>query len=289
MSFDFRPIGGSIADLRIGVLPAVVVLAAMMLTPVAVSAQDQPKPPSSKARDAIARTALMKVPPNIDASPLPRLKGDFISLGADGRWSARSEGQQFLTSDVTGSQGPNADCSREAIVHYATAAPSTFEADKKGMLYGVQTHTPETRMMTKYWDMPGFNSCALVVYAILKRAGCGWAKYTADAKAIYDMANAAGWKPSTTQEGGCMVAWNSKSDGTRARIGDKQKQSRRGNTRFRHVGIATGSLLSVDNTSWLSRPTTFFTFRPIIYEPPIFLCPPSAGSRREDVAPAKQN
>jgi hypothetical protein len=72
-----------------------------------------------------------------------------------------------------------------------------------------------------------------------------------------------------------MVAWNSKWGGTRARIGDRQKQSPRGSTRFRHVGITTGTWLSVDNSSWLSRPTTFFTIRPISYEPPIFLCPPA--------------
>jgi hypothetical protein len=289
MSFEIRLAGGCITRTRVSVLPGYVILAAMLLAPLPASAQDPAKALSAKARAAIARTALLKVPPHIDASPLPRLKGDFISLGADGRWSTRGEGKQFLTSDVTGGQDPTADCSREAIVHYAKAAPSVFEGDKKGLLYGVQTHTPETRMMTRYWDMPGFNSCALVVYAILKRAGCPWAKYTADAKAIYDMANDAGWRPSTVQEGGCMVAWNSKSDGPRARIGDKQKQSRRGNTRFRHVGIATGNLLSVDNTSWLSRPTTFFTFRPIIYEPPIFLCPTPAESRPEGVATPKQN
>jgi hypothetical protein len=40
----------------------------------------------------------------------------------------------------------------------------------------VQTHSPETRIATKSWYMPGFNSCALVFYAILKKAGCGWAR-----------------------------------------------------------------------------------------------------------------
>ena len=145
-------------------------------------------------------------------------------------------------------------------------------------------------MKTRYWDMPGFNSCALVVHAILKRAGCEWAKYTADAKAIYDMAYGAGWRPSAAQEAGCIVAWNSKSEGSRSRIGDRQKQTRRGTTRYRHVGIATGALLSVDNTSWLSRPTAFFTFRPITYERPIFLCHPGEAKpglnrhSREEVA-----
>ena len=252
-----------------------VAVAVMLLVPRPAAAQEAPKLPDAKTRDAIARDALTKVPRHIDASPLPRAKGDFVSLGADGLWNKPAEGTHFMTSEMAGKQGPAADCSREAIVHYANAAPSAFEADKGGLLYGVKTHTPETRVKTRYWDMPGFNSCALVVYAILKQAGCGWAKYTADAKAIYDMAHGAGWRPSTVQEGGCMVAWNSKSEGSRSRIGDRQKQARRGNTRYRHVGIATGTLLSVDNTSWLSRPTAYFTFRPITYERPIFLCPPA--------------
>jgi hypothetical protein len=110
----------------------------------------------------------------------------------------------------------------------------------------------------------------------------GWAKYTADAKGIYDMAFEAGWRPAPVQEGGCMVAWNSKWEGKRPRIGDRQKQATRGGTSFRHVGITTGAWLSVDNTSWLSRPTTYLTIRPITYEPPIFLCPPAEGGKPRD-------
>jgi hypothetical protein len=254
---------------------AALIFTATLLAPPDAWAADQPEPPSAKARDAIAQKALRKVPPHIDASPLPRIKGDFVSLGADGMWHRPAGSVRFLTSDVAGSQGPAADCSREAIIHYASAAPSAFEGGEQGLLYGVQTHTPETRVTTRYWDMPGFNSCALVVYAILTRAGCGWAKYTADAKAIYDMASGAGWRPAAAQQGGCIVAWNSRWAGARSRIGDRQKQTRHGGTRFRHVGITTGALLSVDNTSWLGRPTAFFTFRPIAYEPPIFLCPPA--------------
>ena len=288
MSCDLGLFGGSRINAGKGARLACIVLAAMLLMRLPAAAQEKPKLPDAKTRDTIARKALTKVPPHIDASPLPRHKGDFVSLGADGLWNRPAEGTNFLTADMTGSQGPAADCSREAIVHYAKAAPSAFEPDKQGLLYGVKTHTPETRLKTRYWDMPGFNSCALVVHAILKRAGCGWAKYTADAKAIYDLAYGAGWRPSSAQEGGCIVAWNSKWDGTRSRIGDRQKQTRRGSTRFRHVGVATGTLLSVDNTSWLSRPTAFFTFRPITYERPIFLCPPGAAKPEQAVAPEKK-
>jgi hypothetical protein len=214
-----------------------------------------------------------------DVSPLPNYKGDFVSLGGDGVWNRPPAGRKMLGAAMAAAGPPEPDCSRQAIIHYASEAPNAFEADKGGRLYGVQTHTPATRVTTRYWDMPGFNSCALVVYAILKQSGCRWARYTADAKAIYDQAYAAGWTPSATQEGGCIVAWNSRWDGDRSRIGDRQQQSRSGSTRFRHVGIATGSWLSVDNSSWLGRPTRFFTFRPILYERPIFLCPPSGGAR----------
>jgi hypothetical protein len=219
--------------------------------------------------------------PGPDLSPLPNFKGDFIAMGANGVWNIPPKGRPMLGAGMVPTQPPAPDCSPEAIVHFAMEAPAAFEADKSGRLYGVQTHTPATRVTTRYWDMPGYNSCALVVYAILKRAGCGWARYTADAKGIYDQAYQAGWKASDTQEGGCMVAWNSRWDGGRARIGDRQKQSPRGGTRFRHVGIATGRWMSVDNSSWQGRPTRFFTFRPIIYETPIFLCPPSVSVQQD--------
>ena len=226
--------------------------------------------------------ALSETPADIDASPLPTNFGDFVSLGAAGAWRRPVSPQISLyASSASSTLKQKQDCSPQAIIHYARIAPSEFESDKKGLLYGVKTHTPATSLTTRYWDMPGFNSCALVVYAILKKAGCKWAKYTANAKAIYDMAHKNGWQPSDEQKGGCMVAWNSKWEGKRARIGTRQKQTKAGSTRFRHVGIATGSWLSVDNNSWLSRPTTFFTFRPIMYESPIFLCPPDSGVERE--------
>lgn len=170
---------------------------------------------------------------------------------------------------------PAADCSREAVAYYASKAPSVFEKDKKGLLYGVETHTPDTRV----WGMPGYNSCALVVHAILKRAGCGWAKYTADAKAVFDMASAAGWRPSAVQTAGCIVAWNANWKGERPRIGSNQKKGVK--VSFRHVGITTGRWMAVDNTSYLSRPVTYITVRPVAYERPIFLCPPEKAASRK--------
>ena len=230
-------------------------LAAALLAQPGAATQDQPRLPGAKAREAIARKALAKVPPHIDASPLPRYTGDFVSLGADGIWNKSAQSARFLTSDIAGGQAPSPDCSREAIIHYARRRPSAFEADKKGLLYGVQTYTPETRVKTRYWDMPGFNSCALVVYAILKRAGCGWAGYTADAKAIYDMAYDAGWRPSAAQQGRLHRRLEFEM-GRRRGPGSATGRSRRGRgtTRFRHVGITTGALLSVDNTL-LARPS----------------------------------
>ncbi len=231
--------------------------------------------------------ALSQQSAKADVSPLPNYSGDYVSLGAEGQWHRPGDG---AIASVYGyipvaDEDPAPDCSPDAIVHYARKAPDVFEIGKRGLLYGVETHTPATRVTTRYWDMPGFNSCALVVYAILKRAGCSWAKYTANAKGIYDMAAQSGWRPSTSQRGGCMVAWNSRWDGSRARIGRGGKQGNGGGTLFRHVGIATGSWLSVDNSSWLGRPTTFFTYRPVIYESPMFLCPPADTPKQQSSPP----
>jgi hypothetical protein len=171
----------------------------------------------------------------------------------------------------TSTTEPAPDCSREAIAHYAWRAPFVFERDRKGLLYGVETHTAVTRV----GNTPGVLSCALVVHAILKRAGCGWAKYSPDAKAVYDMALAGGWRRTNTQEPGCIVAWNSRQEGKRPPI-DRSEGPR--SVRFRHVGITTGRWLAVDNTSSLSRPLPFFTWRPYRYQTPTFICPPKEAA-----------
>lgn len=208
-----------------------------------------------------------------DLSPLPNYKGEFVSAGRDGQWN-RPKSKFALGAVDSGALNlrPQANCSPEAIVHYAERAPEVFDGEKSGLLYGVKTHTSATRV----GDMPGYNSCALVTHAILKKAGCKWARRTASAKAIYDTAYKHGWRPSASQEGGCIVAWNSLEAGGRSRIGrgkDAAKKSS-GGVLFRHVGIATGSWWSVDNTSFLGRPTAGITTRPFRYESPIFLCPP---------------
>jgi hypothetical protein len=176
-----------------------------------------------------------------------------------------------IAAAAVGKPEQAADCSRESIIHYAAEAPGSFEKDRSGLLYGIETHTPATRV----GDNPGLFSCALVTYAILKRAGCSWVKYTANAKTIFDMAAKNGWRRSPRQEGGCMVAWNSPLQGGRERIArESEPGGGRQGTRFRHVGITTGGWMSVDNSSALARPTRFFTWRPWRYEWPIFLCPP---------------
>ncbi|MEM7620740.1 MAG: hypothetical protein AAF228_09830 [Pseudomonadota bacterium] len=239
-----------------------------------------------------------------DISPVPNYQGHFISLGMNGAWrqskasramsSKRVDSRRFVGAAATGLGGglsgksgahrrqktvgtPRASCSPEAIVYYADRAPINFKAEKRGLLYGVKTHTAATRVA----DMPGYNSCALVVYAILKKAGCRWARYTANAKAIYDMAYKQGWRPSNVQKPGCLVAWNSKQYGNRARIGrgvHRKKDARKG-VYYRHVGISTGSWMAMDNSSYFSRPSAFVTTRPIRYEPPIFLCPVAKKKR----------
>lgn len=208
---------------------------------------------------------------DVDVSPPPNYKGDYVSMDLSGAWRKPASIPQFIGAANAAPADPAANCSRESIIHSASQAPSVFEKEKKGLLYGVETHTPATRVK----NTPGFYSCALVVYAILKKAGCDWVKYTPDAKGIYDMVAAKGWRKAEKQEGGCLVAWNSRSQGGRGRIG--RDESRRGGVLFRHVGITTGGWMSVDNTSFLSRPMEFFTWRPYRYEWPIFLCPPTPG------------
>ena len=209
---------------------------------------------------------------NRDISPTPNYSGAYVSLGMS-KWKKPTT---FLGASTTTnlSTAPAANCSTKAIVYYAERAPAKFQLAKSGLLYGVKTHTPATRID----NIPGYNSCALVVHAILKKAGCKWARWTANAKKVYDMAYKQGWKPTAVQRAGCIVAWNSKTPGWRARIGrgvHRKKGQSRG-VSYRHVGITIGSWMAMDNTSIFSRPSSFITTRPIRYEPPLFLCPPKA-------------
>lgn len=226
-----------------------------------------------------------------DLSPLPNYKGTYVSLGSDGHWRkpiTKDEGFVYAAAakesdpvevpklvDKPPEQNqtgvPEANCSVESIVYYADQAPYVFDPAKRGLLYGVKTHTKATRVE----DMPGFNSCALVVHAILKKAGCKWAKYTADAKQMYDLAWEQGWRPSKVQKAGCLVAWNSIEEGWRPRIGkgDHVNPDKKKGVKFRHLGISTGDWMTIDNTSYFSRPTPGITYRPIRYEPPLYLCP----------------
>ncbi len=251
---------------RRGLALAIIALAAGAFAIAAVEAKQHRAP----------RISPRQLRADVDASPLPNYKGDFISLGLDGGWHKPAKAPPFIAAAAAiGGDEPPADCSKESIVHYAWRAPFVFEKDKKGLLYGVETHTAATRV----GNIPGLLSCALVSYAILKKAGCGWVKYTADAKALYDMLAAKGWRRTDTQAGGCLVAWNSRWEGKRGRIGGDSGGGR-GNVLFRHVGITTGSWISVDNTAVLSRPLPFLIWRPYRYELPIFLCPPQVAGEK---------
>lgn len=210
--------------------------------------------------------------PDVDISPSPAYSGAYISGGMT-RWK-KSQTLSYVGASAAsgGAKAVPANCSTRSIVHYANLAPSKFQIEKKGLLYGVRTHTLATRVD----NIPGYNSCALVVYAIMKKAGCKWMKRTANAKSIYDMAYKRGWKPTAVQRAGCIVAWNAKSPGFRARIGrgSHRKKGQSRGVAYRHVGITTGAWMAMDNTSIFSRPSAFITTRPIRYEPPLFLCPP---------------
>ncbi|MGI9386780.1 MAG: hypothetical protein ACR2OX_05070 [Methyloligellaceae bacterium] len=223
------------------------------------------------ARDSRSRS---RIPAKIDASPIPNYRGQFVSLGARANWRKPAFRRGFIFGAVTQPVKPEVkeNCSEQAIVHYATLAPDNFAYGKSGLLYGIKTHTPATRV----GDSPGYNSCALVVHAILKKAGCKWSKYSANAKAVYDMAYRAGWRPAKVQKAGCLVAWNSIAEGKRPRIGRGAHYSRkkRGGVYYRHLGITTGEWMAMDNSSVFSQPTEFITTRPFRYEEPLFLCPP---------------
>jgi hypothetical protein len=269
MRFPGRPVAGVLLVLTLIVLAA----AAVMTGNTPWQQVTQTNADTSQARLAPETGA--------DLSPLPVAKGEFVSAGADGQWH-RPQTQLAVAAVDPGlmSGAPEPDCSPKAIAYYAEWAADAFEEEKNGLLYGVRTHTDATRVD----DMPGFNSCALVAHAILKRAGCKWARYSADAKAIYDMAYAQGWRPSDTQEAGCIVAWNSQEPGKRPRIGrgkDARKDAHR-RVLYRHVGIATGSWWSMDNTSFASRPSAGITYRPFRYESPIFLCPPKPDASKAE-------
>ncbi len=210
-------------------------------------------------------------PAHADASPLPNYRGHFVSMSGIGQWRRPTNVIHFVRATTVGETPPTANCSNDAVVYYATRAPKDFKKKQKGLLYGVRTHTAATRVR----DMPGYNSCALVVYAILKRAGCRWVKRTANARSMYDMAYKHGWRPTETQRAGCLVAWNSRFDGKLPRIGrgTHRDPARKSGVLYRHLGITTGAWMAVDNTSVLSEPTAYITSRPIRYETPLFLCP----------------
>lgn len=240
-------------------------------------------PETLSARDLNIRS---RIPSHIDVSPVPNYRGQYVSLGARANWRKPAFPRGFVFGTVVQEAKPEIEtnCSTMAIVHYATRAPNDFIYDKSGLLYSVKTHTPATRVD----DSPGYYSCALVVHAILKKAGCKWAKYTANAKAVYDMAYRQGWRPAKEQKAGCLVAWNSLTEGSRPRIGrgtHNDPKKRRG-VYYRHLGITTGEWMSMDNSSMFSQPTEFITTRPFRYEPPLFLCPPDKD--QANASPQKQ-
>ena len=211
-----------------------------------------------------------------DASPLPGYKGNYVSVGGTGEFHKPAEPSvmSFVKRDDPNTP-PKPDCSPGAIIYYAKKAPGNFQPDKKGKLYGVRTHTNATAVDTPIGRFDGFNSCALVASAIMRKAGCRWMKITANAKAVYDMAYSNGWRPTPQQTGGCIVAWNARWEGDRPRIGrgDHSNTMPKNRVMFRHIGVTTDTDISVDNSGIMSEPSESSTYRPIRYEPPIYLCP----------------
>ena len=252
------------------------ILSLVLVLPTLVTKAGETKPDPVATNSKVQKTASNKqeAPTDIDASPLPAGKGAFVSLDAGSQLNNIEKKSGFVQAGLFSKIAPPANCSPESIIYYAERAPESFDNAKNGTLYGVKTHISATRV----GEIEGYNACALVAHAILKRAGCSWARYTASAKALYDMAWKKGWRPSRLQKAGCIVAWNSRAEGWRPRIGrgiHKSDASAK-KVRFRHIGITTGTWMAMDNTSLSGRPSAGVTLRPIRYEAPMFLCPPKS-------------
>ena len=219
-----------------------------------------------------------------DVSPVPNNAKNFISSGDGSKIINTAESQVLgFVQREDPNLPPKANCSRKAIIYYAKKAPENFKEARKGLLFGVRTHTNATAINTPIGRFAGFNSCALVASAIMRKAGCRWMSITANAKSVYDAAYRVGWRPTLYQDGGCIVAWNARWEGERPRIGRgvHAKLLPKNRVMFRHVGVTTGSNMSVDNSGITSRPSESSTYRPIRYEPPIYLCPNFKSAKRK--------
>ncbi|MDX2258594.1 MAG: hypothetical protein NW205_06710 [Hyphomicrobiaceae bacterium] len=161
-------------------------------------------------------------------------------------------------------------CSKASIAAAATSAPWAFESGRSGRLYGIKTHRAQTAVG---W-FPGYNSCPLVVFAILREAGCTELAETGNAGALFDALQATGWRQAEKPEAGCVLGWNALAEGPWPPLTAAPSAQEGRSVAYRQLGIAVSSWLAVDNAAFIGRPVPFPIARPLHYEAPVVLCPP---------------
>ena len=163
-------------------------------------------------------------------------------------------------------------CSASRIVHFASIAQNSVQ---NGRLWGHRI----CDSATKAHGYLCYNGCARVVSSILRKAGCH-VSYTSSASAVWNRMKRY-FEPSPRQRAGCIIGFNSRNTGRAGRLSLPGHGG--GSVAFRHVAIAVGSWSYVDNESRANR-LTIATNRGfgklvdrVVYEAPLFLCPPSSG------------
>jgi hypothetical protein len=170
-----------------------------------------------------------------------------------------------------------ADCDAAGVTKAAAGAGSAFDR-ATGELYGTATWTDATGGFVPGMKWLGFqrgyNSCAFVASAILDEAGCGFG-ISGDVNQVAASARRNGWKESSSTRAGCLVIWNSLASGNQASTPVDGQPSRQ--VSIRHIGIALDSIMTMENTSYVSRPTVtaiYTSWKLAIHgTPTVVLCP----------------
>lgn len=181
------------------------------------------------------------------------------------------------------------DCSAQAIIQ-ATNRAYKEQPDTQGKLWGTQLCTKDTKgsakVAGKLVTFNCFNSCALVVSAILKEAGCQ-VNVTSSASSIWnalrrlklEKTGQNAFMPSERQRAGCVIGMNSNQTGGKDRLVLPGKSGPK--VAFRHVAIATSGSGYIDNYSLTNTPKIdyngFFDWTKYAdsyqYDKFIYLCP----------------
>lgn len=174
-------------------------------------------------------------------------KGIFLALNSSLKLLA---GAILSLSVASTSQAAN--CSARDITAAANQALAQ-QTDSAGKLWGTQICNSATTAN----GFKCYNSCALVVSAILKKAGCP-VSITASASGLWDkvrglkIGGKKAFEASEKQHAGCVIGMNSSKTGGQGRLTLPGKSGP--NVAFRHVAIATGKRSYIDNYSRTNTP-----------------------------------